>query len=228
MKAIDERALGLLTRAGWLGPRAPKLAALLVAEGRLVRLEAGAWAYGEGDEQTGLLLVVKGALQMYCQAPGDREVLISHAEAGAALGQSVRFGGGPRLVTAICPVPSVLLLVSDTALERIAVQEPAIWRAMARLAYGQLGTILRVFTETIVLPPRQRLAARLVMLSFPQQGAGPYELKLGQAALAEMTGVSRKTANAYLAEFEEAGAIETGYRRIIVRDRSKLSALAES
>ena len=148
----------MLARAGWLTGHAPGLAEELLRHGRLVRFAAGQWAQAEGDAETGLFVVIAGAVQLYCQAPGDREVLVGHAEAGAAVGQTMRFGGGPRLVTAICVAPSLLLTVADAALERIGRTRPDIWRAVASLVYAQLRATVRMAAENAALPPRQRLA----------------------------------------------------------------------
>ena len=223
-----EAARRVLAQAGWLAGQSPALADALLAEGRLARYRAGRWAQAEGDRETGLLVIIEGALQLYCQAPGDREVLVGHAEAGAALGQTMRFGGGPRIVTAICVAPSLLLVVADTALERIGRRYPEIWRAVASLVYAQLRTAVRMAAETVALPPRQRLAARLRSLARVHGGRGPVTLHLSQQALAELIGVTRKTVNACLSEFAASGLVEPGYGRIIVLDPQGLDRLAAS
>lgn len=224
---VDDRraALDMLEAAGWLAPHGQELAAALVAEGSLAWLEAGRWAQAEGDEQTGLLLVVAGALDLYCQAPGDREVRFNQIGAGAALGQTMSFGGGPRLVTAVCAEPSLLLRVSDAGLERIARARPEIWRAVASLVYLQLRSALHLAAGAIALPPRQRLAARLVSLARTQQpGRG---LKLSQQALAEMVGLTRKTVNGYLADFQRLGLVRLDYGQLFVLDPRRLERIAE-
>ena len=218
----------MLARAGWLTGHAPGLAEELLRHGRLVRFAAGQWAQAEGDAETGLFVVIAGAVQLYCQAPGDREVLVGHAEAGAAVGQTMRFGGGPRLVTAICVAPSLLLTVADAALERIGRTRPDIWRAVASPVYAPLRATVRMAAENAALPPRQRLAARLRMLARTGGGRGPATLHIGQQALAEMIGVTRKTVNRCLAAFRREGLIAVFYGRIEVRDPRGLDRIAGS
>jgi CRP/FNR family cyclic AMP-dependent transcriptional regulator len=113
-------ALGVLRQANWLKAYPIELAERLLAEGRLVHLNAGEWAQSEGDDRSGLYVVMEGVLHTYCSAPGDRLVMIGLAEAGAVLGHATRFSGGPRLVTAVCVEPCVLLEISEAALERVA------------------------------------------------------------------------------------------------------------
>ena len=219
-----ERAAELLTRAVWLqGHGAPMIEAFLT-HGRIVHLPTGAWAQSEGDEQTGITLVVAGAVQMMCAAPGGREVLFGQAGPGVALGQTLRFGGGPRLVTLICVEPSVLLVVPDHALTRIAAEQPEVWQAVAALVYLQLRGALMIAAEAVALPPRQRLAARLDMMA---RTGGP-ALRLNQQALAEMLGLSRKTVNGHLLAFQRAGLLTLGYGQIEVRDPAGLRRIAES
>jgi len=224
----DDRqaALDMLHAAGWLAPYDPDLAEALLAEGWLGRLDAGRWAQAEGDEHTGVLVVIEGAVDLYCQAPGDREVRFNQIGAGAAVGQTVSFGGGPRLVTAVCAEPSLLLRVSDAGLERIARTRPEIWRAVASLVYLQLRGALHMAADAIALPPRQRLASRLLALARARQPRA--ELRLSQQALAEMVGLTRKTVNAYLAEFRDEGLVRLDYGVIAILDARRLERVAAS
>ena len=223
----DDRqaALLMLRSSGWLAPYGEAMAQALLAEGALRRLPAGRWAQAEGDAETGLLAVIEGAIDLYCQAPGDREVRIGQVGAGGALGQTTSFGGGPRLVTAVCAEPSLLLRVSDAGLERIARTRPDVWRAVASLVYLQLRNTLQMAADALALPPRQRLASRLLSLSRSRRDP---ILPLSQQALAEMAGLSRKTANAYLAQFQRQGLVSLDYGRITVLDQQRLERVADS
>lgn len=226
MSEDRDQALKLLGVARWLEAYPPGLAEALVAEGALSRLRAGQWAQAEGDEETGLMVVIEGAVDLFCQAPGDREVRISHAGAGAALGQAMRFGGGPRLVTAVCAEPSLLLRVSDAGLERIARGRPDIWRAVATLVYFQLRNALQMAAEVAALPPRQRLASRLLMLARGRDA--PAVLNINQQGLAEMIGLTRKTVNGHLAALQREGAVRLDYGRIWIEDVRRLQTVADS
>ncbi|MBT9473279.1 MAG: Crp/Fnr family transcriptional regulator [Pseudomonadota bacterium] len=226
MSEDRDKALALLHAARWLGAYPAGLAEALVAEGALAHLGAGQWAQAEGDEETGLMVVIEGAVDLFCQAPGDREVRISHAGAGAALGQAMRFGGGPRLVTAVCAEPSLLLRVSDAGLERIARLRPDIWRAVATLVYFQLRNALQMAAEVAALPPRQRLASRLLMLARGREP--PTALNISQQGLAEMIGLTRKTVNGHLARLQREGAVRLDYGRIWLEDFRRLQAIADS
>ena len=222
------RALSVLRSVEWLKDYRAELAEALLAEGRLVRLNAGEWAQAEGDDRSGLFVVIDGLLHSYCAAPGDREVMIGLAEAGAVLGHATRFSGGPRLVTAVCVEQSTLLEISELALDRVAERQPEIWRAIAGFTYTNMRSTVRMAAEVISLPPRQRIAARLLAAAggHHQSQPGPRSIvRLSQELLGEMTGVSRKTVNAHLSAFQRNGLIQIGYGQMTICDIDGLRAV---
>ncbi len=203
----------------WFADRSRDLQMAIAAAGRLRPLAAGQWVYGEGDEVTGLVLVLGGMLRLEATV-GERTVLVGVARAGGSFGQSQRRGGGPRIVTARAGPPSRVVTVSDAALERIGADDPTIWQAVSKLVYGQLDASVHGLAQMLALPPRARIAARLMV--FADDAVAP----LGQADLAELCGLSRKATNAHLAALESAGAIRRGYGRIALRDAGTLARLA--
>lgn len=222
-------ALRVLRKSEWLQGYAVDLAESLVAEGNLVRLNVGEWAQAEGDDRGGLFIVVKGVLHSYCASRGDREVFIGLAEAGSVLGHATRFSGGPRLVTAVCVEPSVLLEISEAALDRVAERRPEIWRSIATFAYSNMRSAVRMAAEIISLRPRERIAARLLAAADGHSKVTMEQMptiRINQELLGEMTGLTRKTVNAHLSAFERNGLIEVGYGRITLCDLERLRRVA--
>ena len=193
----------------------------LLQGGRLTHRATGEWMHGEGDEETGVLAVVEGALKVYGQAPGGREALIGLLPAGTVIGQSAAFGGGPRIVTAITAAPSVVFTLSDSALRRVAAQHPGLWEALSALVYGQLRANTQAVAELIALKPRERLISRLVQLG----GLWGGEIAISQSDLAEMIGVTRKAVNGWLGELEAAGLVRRGYGVVAVLDAARLERM---
>lgn len=193
----------------------------LLRAGRLSRRQTGEWMHGEGDEETGVLAVVDGALKVYGQAPGGREALIGLLPAGTVIGQSAAFGGGPRIVTAITASPSLIFTLSDSALRRVAAVHPGLWESLSALVYGQLRINAQAVAEFVALRPRERLISRLMQLAAQTGG----EIPVSQADLAEMIGVTRKAVNGWLGELEAAGLVRRGYGVIAVVDVARLERL---
>lgn len=192
----------------------------LIANGRVMRRDAGEWLYGEGDEDTGVIAVLSGGLNMHAAGPDDGEVLLGFLPAGAVIGQSIVFGGGPRLVTMICAAPSEVFVLSDRVLRDASAAHPSLWPALSALIYEQLRTSMRGVVEFISTTPRDRLISRL----FGYSASGP-RIPLGQSALAEMIGASRNAVNGWLGELEAQGIVARGYRYIEVVDRKRLQKL---
>lgn len=224
----DERsfALSVLRRAEWLEGFDPALADTLMTYGRLSRIAPGGWAQGEGDEDRGLFVVIAGLFHTYCTAPGDRDVMIGQAGTGSVLGHATRFSGGPRLVTAICIEPALLLQIPEAALEQIAEQHPDIWRMIANSAYTNLRRAMQMMVEAITLPPRPRIAARLLAMMAPRSSK-PALIRLSQQMLGEMTGLTRKTVNTHLAAFERERLIAIGYGGLEILDAAGLRRAAD-
>jgi CRP-like cAMP-binding protein len=209
-----------MSRSAWFARQPAGLRAALLAAGRVVRLAPGQWVYSEGDSDTGLVAVLDGALRLEASVGPDRTMLIELAQPPAVLGQSRRRGGGPRIVTARAGPASTVWLVGDGALARIGDGDPALWRAVSELLYGQLDASIHLAAQMIALPPRARIAARLAMLARGER------VPVSQADLAELCGLSRKATHAHLAALEAAGTIARGYRGITIRDLDRLERAA--
>ena len=226
-QAQQKLALEVLGASGWLKDYPGALIQQLVKEGRLVRLNVGEWAQAEGDDRSGLFVVIDGSLHSFCAAPGGRAVMIGVVGAGAVLGHATRYSGGPRLVTAVCVEPSVLLEVSDASIERIAAHFPEVWRAIAGFAYANTRRALQMAAEVISLKPRQRIAARL-LAAIDGGHVGTPTLRVSQELLGEMLGLTRKTVNSHLCSFENIGLTRSGYGQITVLNAESLTNIANS
>ncbi|MDH4384252.1 MAG: Crp/Fnr family transcriptional regulator [Caulobacter sp.] len=222
MAIRDLGALGRLEQFSWFARQPAEQRRALLQGGHVRSLADGAWAHGEGDEETGLLAVLDGSLRTFARAPGGRSALIGVLPPGAIIGQSALFGGGPRLVTAISAGESLVFVLSDRALRAVAVDHPGLWRDLSQLIYRQLQTMVQSVAELTALPPRVLLASRLLVLS--RQGAA---VPIGQGELAEMLGISRKTVNGWLSSLATQGLIRQGYGRIEVLDRAGLERIVD-
>ena len=210
-----------LQASGWFQRQPAALRAAIMREGRVVTLDAGQTAYLEGDEDTGLWIVLAGELRLHMSAGEDRSALVATASPGALFGRSRVGGADARIVTAIACGASRALLLSDRAIERIAADQPLMWRALADALHNQLDGLLAALGQMLLLPPRARIAARLLA-----QARNDAQVALSQNDLAEMCGLSRKSVNGHLAVMERAGVIERGYMAIHIRNPTALSRVA--
>lgn len=205
----------------WFARRPSTLRAALVEGGRVSHLGKGQWSHGEGDEATGLWAVLAGSLRLEASVGLERDVLLNVVGPGVILGQTAAFGGGPRLVTARAAEPATVLLIGDAALQAISAAHPSLWRSVSELVYGQLEAAVRFAAETLCLPPRARVAARLLSLTDEAGGS----VRISQADLAEMTGLSRKSVNGHLNALQDQALVRLDYRGIEVLAPGRLRAL---
>jgi CRP/FNR family transcriptional regulator, cyclic AMP receptor protein len=213
--------MAVLRRGRWFGGLDPALAEALVAAGRVRALGEGQWIYSEGYEEPGLCLIIDGVLRLEVSAGLDRGVLLGLIGAGQAIGQSRRFGGGRRIVTASAQRVSHVLLVPDAALPRIAEQAPGAWAAVIALLYDQLDAAVHAAALNLCLTPRQRIAARLAQLA-DNEGV----VAATQADVAEMCGLSRKSASGHILALAEKEWVVPLYRSVLVTNIAALRTFA--
>lgn len=211
---------GDLSHVLWFTHQPAPLRAAMLVQMRRVSLAAGQTAYLEGDEDTGLWIVLDGLLRLELPVGDDRAALIGFMAGGSVFGRSRSGGAATRIVSARAARPTQALLLSDRAMERIATDHPHMWRALSEAVHGQLDTALVALAQQLTLGPQARIAERLRQMG--QTGA----VALSQADLAELTGLSRKAVNAHLAQLETRGLIARGYRRIAITDAAGLAAAA--
>ena len=213
--------IAALAHGRWFGALPLSLRAALVAAGRERRLDPGQWVYGEGDDETGLVGVIHGVLRLEVSAGPERDILLGLIGEGQVIGQSRRFGGGARIVTARAQGAARVLLIPDAALPAIAAREPDLWPAVVALLYDQLAAAVHGAALALALPPRARIAARLAELADAQG-----QVRVTQSDVAELAGLSRKSANGHLRALAALGLITLGYGMIRVHDAGRLRALA--
>lgn len=210
-----------LKRGRWFGGLDPALAEAMVAAGRVRALDEGQWIYSEGDAEPGLCVVIDGVLRLDVSAGRDRGVLLGLVGPGQAIGQSRRFGGGRRIVTARAQRASRVLLVPDVALPRIADRAPGAWAAVIALLYDQLDAAVHAAALNLCLTPRQRIAARLAQLA-DAEGV----VAATQADVAEMCGLSRKSASGHILALAERAWVVPLYRSVLVTNIAALRSFA--
>ncbi len=215
----DRLALEILANVPWLKGLAPGLPEMLVKEGRLEHYPAGRWRQAAGDPGNGITVIIEGAVALYCQGSAHQVVQFTQVGPGAAFGHPLSTGSTWN-VTAVCIEPMLVLSVSRSAIQRLRETEPDLLAVVVRLAYLNARTMLQQIADLIGLPARQRLASSLLQLS---KGKARGWITVGQGGLAEMIGVTRKTASQFLTEFEREGWIELGRNRLKILDRSALA-----
>lgn len=137
----------------------------------------------------------------------------------------------PRSSDALAVGRASVLRVSRPAFERLTSAREHL-ACFTRRVCSQYRQALTYIVSTSRLPLKVRLAKRLVNLAQSrgvEAGGGVrIDLRLSQAALADMLGVSRQSLNPALRGLQAEGLVSLGYATIVVCKLAKLEALADS
>lgn len=202
----------------------PALAALLRREGRRISFAAGQVIQQQGDRGEGFWMIESGRVSI-CRFAADGGITVfAEIGAGDLFGELAHFAGTVRQVDAVAEVPSVLVRVGAGQIDHLLAKEPDFARALLASLAHQLRQALDQIDRDRRLTAEARIARLLLDLA-ESEGT---ELAVTQQSLADRAGVSRVTAGQLLAKFEQAGALQRRYRRVVICNLAALEARASS
>ncbi len=222
--ARDE-ARAVLEARGWLAGRRADLRADLLDGGRLVDFDSGETLHGLGDPPNGLYGLVSGVVRILI--PGENgEVITTHrAEAGFWIGDLALFSEQVRLVGVVARGPVTAFFLPRSHLRKLVQARPEIMRDFYALTHQNMQTALRLLANLSVTRANCRIALRLLHIADEARHSDGW-IELAQEELAEHTAVSLPTVQRCLRQLSETGAIEVGYGRLRLLDRTRLFELA--
>lgn len=222
-----DRIATALARNPWFMRRPADLRQALVRRTQLSAVEGGHWLYDTGDEAIGLYGVLTGSVTTHVVLENGSSAPINISGPGTIFGYAAQVLGGRRVTTTVTREPSEIIFVPQHALAAIAHDLPSLWLHFAELATEQLVFATRVIAERTLLSPRAQLASRLHVYALAWgDGREAVMLPILQEELAELMGMSRKTVNRILRDFETEDLVKTGYRNILIRDPQALHRIA--
>jgi CRP/FNR family cyclic AMP-dependent transcriptional regulator len=221
--AINSVRIGLdlapLDRVGWLAnqPYDFRQWVAKVAEWR--NYNVGKAIYLAGDQSDGIYGLASGALELTFPLIGDEPVSIYRAEVGFWIGDSAELSDEPRLISLFAASECRMLHIPSRAIRTRLASRPADWQYFFRLSHINVKTAVTLLAETLALTVRARICRRLLKLT-----EADAEARITHEQLAKFLGLTRTTVTEELRRLSTRGAIDTGYGRIRVLDRSILEA----
>ncbi|MFO0723088.1 MAG: Crp/Fnr family transcriptional regulator [Myxococcota bacterium] len=228
-KAQDYRSL--LAAGRWFSGLSTGVQDALLDAAVLERFAAGAVLFQRGDPPSGLCAVLEGALRVSSLSESGEESLLILLGAPAWFGEISALDRQPRTHDAAADVASVILRISQEALEEIGARQPELWRALGVLASHKLRLAFETMEDLAMLPLARRLARRLAMMAVgygEQRGGSFRQLELSQDQLAQMLWTSRQSVNAILKDLEQRGFIRVSRGAIEILDYQSLERAYES
>lgn len=219
----------VLLQGQWFAALPQALRQALLAQGRLLTLEAGQRLFSRGDSPSGLYAVLSGAIRIGTVDAQGREALLILVEPPHWFGEIALFDGQPRTHDAFAEGASTLLHVPQTSLLSLLDAHPAYWRDIALLMAHKVRLAFITLEEMSLLPAAQRLARRLLLIAEDYgETQGPRRIiHLAQEQLAAMLAISRQTANGALKDLQARGIVRLTYGEIEILDLDGLRQAAQ-
>lgn len=190
--------------------------------GEVVSRTAGSTLFSEGDDPDVVYVVEQGVVEISRGASGSRRV-VAHAGPGSVLGDLAVFGDRPYGFSARALGQVRVLRLGKSRLLAELARQPAL--LMRWLVAGQ-DQIEKTQRRVIELMHKTVLAQVADVLLEEMEARD--EVKLSQATIANLLGVSRQSVNEALARLREQDLVTTGYRTIEVLDPEALATIAET
>lgn len=198
------------------------------AAGQVRRYQPGELIYMEQDAADALCLIRKGRVRVFLSAGNGEEVTLEILEKGRIFGESSFVRGGSRPTTVTAVTETELVACRLEALGPALRENWALTRALLEMMSHTCDYLSRLVKRAYLYDRRERLAAFLLELTArddPDKGILGGALPYTHEDLALVTGLARVTVTRVLGEFQKAGWVECGYRKIRVRDPAGLRAV---
>lgn len=170
-------------------------------------VKKGQVIFDRGEKANGCYAVLEGAFKVAIISEDGEETLLAMLGEGDIVGEMGLLDGEPRSATVIALRRSRVAHLSTRDFERVADENPNIYRHLLKLLSNRMRAVNETFAARQMLPLAGRLARTLLRLSeeFGQELDGDRMLirqKVTQADLARMTGSARENVNRQIKEWQ--------------------------
>lgn len=186
----------------------------------------------QGDSGSSMMVVLRGRLRASIFADSGKEILLAYIQAGDIVGEMAVLDGGPRSASVTAEEPSDLLVIERSKLTPFLAQHGEVGLSLIVNLCRRMRNATEMLSEHSNLGVPQRLARSILRLAVEMSPQGSEmrlrELKIRQADLGSYTGLARENVNRQLREWVEAGLIELGRGRLVIKDSTALQQIADS
>lgn len=200
------------------------------ALGRPVRFSGGERLLREGEPGTEVYLLLQGWFKVLATMDDSREALLAVRAGGDIVGELACFDTQPRSATVLAVGKGAARLIGrQEFLGFLSVDEGAT-QAVMRAVGGKLRWATRRRQDFGGSDVHTRVARVLVELARSygrREGDGvAIGVTLSQPELATLVGASEPSVHRVLRALRQHQVIDTGYRRIFIRDTAQLDGIA--
>lgn len=188
--------------------------------GEEVTLAVSAPLFAEGDAPTRVYFVESGAVEIH-RGEGTTRRVITRVGSGAMLGDLSAFQDRPYSFSATASGPVRALRFERARLLPELTLHPGL--LLRWLVAGQRQ--VQASHQRVIALVHKTVLSQVADLLVEESARSPV-VRLSQATIANLLGVSRQSVNEALARLKEQNLVGTGYRTIRVLDRESLALVA--
>ena len=223
---MNHSALWYFERFGFLQGLSEAQQRQLAEETRMLDVKRGQTVYLPGDPSEHVYLVKTGAVKIVGRAPEGSEVILAVLAPGDVFGELALGEEGPHGDRAEAIEDALLCEVPRGLLIRMVHEAPAFALHVTKLIGLRLRTLRTRVEELLGKSAPARLAHTLLDLS-QQYGVHDEQgvlipLRLSQADLGKLVGLTRETVNGILKSWRDQGLVEIDRRSIRLCDPERL------
>lgn len=191
-------------------------------------LRPGQLLFEEGGPCRGLFIIAEGAVEVRQTSLRGREQVFHSEGPGATLAEGPLFDRGGYIASAVAVAPTRVLLLPRADLLALCQRHPVVALAMLEAMARRVRRFAGIVSDLAFRSVTERLA-RYIADAAPGRSvtAGTeLDLMLTQTQLAARLGTVRELAARALLQLEASGVIARKRARIVIRDPTRLAALA--
>jgi CRP/FNR family transcriptional regulator len=199
----------------------------LTQNSQQLRFTKGQRIFSEGDEGSGLYVVLTGQVKIFKLSSGGKEQILHIFGPGNPFGEIAMFAGESFPANAEAFSDCRVLFFSRDGFIRCIREDPSLAFNMLAVLSRRLRKFAALIEDLSLKEVPGRLAAYLLFLSRQKGGAEEVRLEFSKGQLASLLGTIPETLSRILAKMSRQGFIEVSGSTIILLDPDGLEELAE-
>ena len=203
----------------------------ILREARSARYPRNSEVFSQGEAVHSFFLLLNGHVRASKTTPAGEQVVMRYVAPGEIFGVAPAMGLKNYPATATAVDDSVVLIWPSAAWPRLVARFPTLAANTLQAVGSRLQESFTRVVEMSTEQVEQRVAHTLVRLA-RQSGRTvergvEIDFPISRQDIAQMTGTTLHTVSRILSGWEQAGLIESGRQRIVLREPEKIHALAE-
>jgi len=202
----------------------------LLSLGMLHEWATGSTLLMEGDTAMHVLVLDAGWVKVVAALEEGGEALLALRSRGDLVGEQAAVENAPRSASVVSAIPVRAYIIQREPFLKYLTDHPRVHHAVTHALSAKLRSETRRRVDFGILRSDVRLARVLGDLARRNSRLTDEGMELGytltQPELAAMVGISEPSLQRALRKLRELGVVDTGYRRIVILDMTKLDGIA--